>query len=96
VVKLLSDFEAMPLGQPKFNKLNDIFDFMSSTTQNELFKRAVDDILKLEADLPEAFRAQATEQLNAALRQLQKEKSDAGLKEQADYIDSKLPKPKGF
>ena len=94
--KLLSDFEAMPLGQPKFNKLNDIFDFMANTSSNELFKRAVDDILKLETDLPEAFRAQATEQLNAALRQVQKEKVDAGLKEQADYIDSKLPKPKGF
>jgi aminopeptidase N len=94
--KLLSDFEAMPLGQPKFSKLNDIFDFMSSTSSNELFKRAVDDILKLENDLPEAFRAQATEQLNNALRQLQKEKADAGLKEQADYIDSKLPKPKDF
>jgi hypothetical protein len=86
----------MPLGQPKFNKLNDIFDFMANTSSNELFKRAVDDILKLETDLPEAFRAQATEQLNAALRQVQKEKVDAGLKEQADYIDSKLPKPKGF
>jgi aminopeptidase N len=94
--KLLSDFEAMPLGQPKFSKLNDIFDFMSSTSSNELFKRAVDDILKLENDLPEAFRAQATEQLNNALRQLQKEKADAGLNEQANYIDSKLPKPKDF
>ena len=94
--KLLSDFEAMPLGQPKFTKLNDIFEFMDNTTSNELFKRAVDDILKLENDLPEAFRAQATEQLNAALRQLQKQKTDAGLKEQADYIDSKLPKPKDF
>jgi aminopeptidase N len=94
--KLLSEFEAMPLGQPKFNKLNDIFDFMSNTTSLDLFKRAVDDILKLENDLPEAFRAQATEQLNNALRQLQKEKTDAGLSEQANYIDSKLPKPKDF
>lgn len=94
--KLLSDFEAMPLGQPKFNKLNDLFDFMSGTSSNELFKRAVDDILKLENEIPEAYRAQAADQLNAALRQLQKEKAEAGLKEQADYIDSKLPKPKGF
>jgi hypothetical protein len=69
---------------------------MSNTTSLDLFKRAVDDILKLENDLPEAFRAQATEQLNNALRQLQKEKTDAGLSEQANYIDSKLPKPKDF
>ena len=39
---------------------------------------------------------QATEQLNNALRQLQKEKAANGMKEQADYIESKVPKPKGF
>lgn len=92
--QLLSEFEALPLGQPKFNKLNDVFDFMSNTSSNQLFKRGVDDILKLENDLPEAFRAQATEQLNNALRQLQKQKAEAGFKEQADYIESKLPKAK--
>jgi hypothetical protein len=68
---------------------------MESTSSNELFKRAVDDILQLEKDLPETFRGQATEQLNNALRQVQKEKAEAGLKEQADYIENKLPKPKG-
>jgi hypothetical protein len=36
------------------------------------------------------------EQLHNALRQVQSEKAAAGLKEQADYIDSKLPKPKDF
>jgi aminopeptidase N len=94
--KLLSDFEAMPLGQTKFNMLNDIFDFMENTSSNELFKRAVDNILKLEKDIPEGFREQITEQLNNALRQVQNEKAAAGLKEQADYIESKLPKPKDF
>ena len=94
--KLLSSFESTPLGQPKFNMLNDLFDFMAGTNSNELFKRAVDDILQLEKELPEAFRDQATEQLNNALRQLQKEKAAAGIKQQADYIESKLPKPKDF
>jgi aminopeptidase N len=94
--KLLTDFENTPMGQSKFTMLQDVFDFMENTTSTELFKRAVDDIFKLENDLPEAFRAQATEQLNNALRQLQKQKADAGLKEQADYLESKLPKPKDF
>jgi hypothetical protein len=69
---------------------------MENTSSNELFKRAVDNILKLEKDIPEGFREQITEQLNNALRQLQNEKAAAGLKEQADYIESKLPKPKDF
>jgi aminopeptidase N len=92
--KLLTDFESTPMGQQKFAMLNDVFEFMSSTSSNELFVRAVNDILQLEKDIPEAFRGQATDQLNNALREIQKDKAEAGLKEQADYIDSKLPKPK--
>ena len=94
--KLLSDFEATPMGQKKFTMINDVFELISTTTSNDLFKRAVDDVLQLQKDIPEAFRDQATEQLNNALREIQKEKAAAGLKEQADYIDTKLPKPKGF
>jgi aminopeptidase N len=94
--KLLTDFEATPMGQKKFNMINDVFEFMSNTTSNDLFKRAVDDVIQLEKDIPEAFREQATEQLNNALREIQKDKAANGLKEQADYIESKLPKPKGF
>ena len=94
--KLLTDFEATPMGQKKFNMINDVFEFMSNTTSNDLFKRAVDDVMQLQKDIPEAFREQATEQLNNALREIQKDKVTAGLKEQADYIESKLPKPKGF
>jgi aminopeptidase N len=92
--KLLTDFESTPMGQQKFAMLNDVFEFMSSTSSNELFIRAVNDILQLEKDIPEAFRGQATDQLNNALREIQKDKAEAGLKEQADYIDSKVPKPK--
>ncbi len=93
--KLLSDFEATPMGQSKVQMINDVLNFLESTTSTELFKRGVDDILNLEKDIPEAFREQATEQLNNALRQLQGEKANGGFKEQADYIESKLPKPKG-
>ena len=92
--KLLSDFESAPMGQKKFSMLNDVFELISSTSSNELFIRGVNDILQLEKDIPEAFREQATSQLNNALREIQKDKAEAGLKDQADYIDSKLPKAK--
>ena len=94
--KLLSDFEATPMGQKKFNMINDVFELLVNTTANDIFKRGVDDIMQLQKDIPEAFRDQATEQLNNALREIQKDKAAAGLKEQADYVESKLPKPKGF
>ena len=94
--KLLSDFEATPMGQKKFNMINDVFELLANTSSTDVFKRAVDDIMQLQKDIPEAFRDQATDQLNNALREIQKDKAAAGLKEQADYVESKLPKPKGF
>lgn len=93
--QLLSNFETTPIGQKKFNMLNDVFELIANTTSTDLFKRGVDDILQVEKDIPEAYREQATEQINAALRKLQQEKAAGGWKEQADYIESKLPKPKG-
>jgi aminopeptidase N len=97
-VKVLSDFEAMPLGQPKFQALNEVFELVSSTPDLDLFKRGVDDILGLVNALPEAYREQASKQVTSALRGIQKEKTAKGLTSHVDYIDSKLPKAdsKGF
>lgn len=94
--KVIADFEAMPMGQNKFMALEGVFEVLESTSSIDIFKRGVDAILQLQKDIPEAFREQATEQLNQALREIQKGKAAAGLKDQADYVDSKLPKPKGF
>jgi aminopeptidase N len=96
--QLLSNFEAMPMGQEKFRLIEDVFDFLNETNSLDLFKRGVDDILKLEKDIPEAFREQATNELNRGLREIQKEKISKGQKDFADYIDGKLPKEdkKGF
>jgi hypothetical protein len=64
----------------------------------DILKRGVDAIMKLEQEIPEAFREQVNPQLNAALREIQKHKAANGLKDQADYIESKVPKEdkKGF
>ena len=96
--QLLSNFEAMPMGQEKFRLIEDVFDFLNETNSLDLFKRGVDDILKLEKEIPEAFREQATTELNRGLREIQKERISKGQKDFADYIDSKLPKDdkKGF
>jgi aminopeptidase N len=91
-VKLLSDFETMPLGQPKFQALDGVFELVAATPDMELLKRGVDNILALGNAIPENFREQAMKQLTTALRNIQKEKRAAGLTAQADYIDSKLPK----
>ena len=96
--KLLADFEALPFGQSKFQALEGVFDLMESTNSLDLLKRGVDAIMKLEQDIPEAFRDQVNPQLNGALREMAKAKAANGLKDQSDYIESKLPKEekKGF
>ena len=94
--KTLTDFEAMPFGQEKFQALGDVFDLASSTTDLNIFKRSVDAIIGLGGAIPENFRDQVMTQLYAALRELRKEKADAGLTDQVNYIDSKLPKEKGL
>jgi aminopeptidase N len=94
--KLLADFEAMPLGQGKFQALGGVFELVASTSDLALFKRGVDDILALGAAIPENFREQAMGQIYTALREIQKEKATNGLTEQVNYLNSKLPKDKGL
>lgn len=94
--KLVADFNAMPLGQPKFAALQDLFDFMESTSNTEQFKKGVDAVLTLMTQIPDAYKEQVNPQLTTALKELQTQKTNSGLKEQADYIGSKLSKEKGF
>ena len=97
-IAILEKFEAMPVGQAKYQALESIFELIEKTRSMDIFKRGVDNIMALGAASPESFRDQVVTALNTALRELQKQKSSDGLKEQADYIDSKLPKDdkKGF
>lgn len=91
-LKMLTDYEALPLGQAKFQALSGVFQLVTGTPDLELFKRGIDDILAVGALLPEAARAQVMPQLYEGLRQVQKEKAANGLTEQVDYINTKLPK----
>ena len=86
----------MPLGQEKFQKLGGIFEFIAATNNFDHFKKAVDAVFTFQTQVPEAFREQIVTAFAAAFRELQKEKAANGLKDQADYIDTKLPKDKGF
>jgi len=93
---MIDEFEKMPLGQEKFQKLQGIFEFIEATNNFDHFKKAVDAVFNFQNQIPEAFKEQIVTAFTQAFRELQKEKESAGLKEQADYINSKLPKEKGF
>ena len=93
---ILSTFEEMPLNQAKFDMLPSLIDFLGKVKSTETFKRGVDDILAFETQFPESFREQASAYFNNMLRNVQKQKSAGGLKEQADYIESKLAPKKDY
>ncbi len=93
---MIEEFEKMPLGQEKFQKLGGLFEFIATTNNFDQFKKAVDAVFTFQEQIPEAFKEQIVTALAAGFREIQKEKAENGLKDQADYIDSKLPKDKGF
>ncbi len=94
--KLIQDFVDLPFGQEKFQALQGLFEFMAATSNTSQFKKGVDAIITLMGQIPEQFKEQINPALTEALRELQKEKRSGGLTEMADYIDTKLPKEKGF
>ncbi len=91
-LKVVTDFEAMPFGQQKFQALNEVFDVVAKTADLNTFRLGVNAILALGNAIPEQFREQAMKELTDGLRQIQKDKREAGLAAQADYLDTKLPK----
>lgn len=96
---ILESFEKMPLSQNKFNLLQSIASFLAKTSNMDIVKRGIDDIVTFRDAIPEAFQGQTNPFINGILlKGLATKKKDAGLKEQADYILSKLPEEdkKGF
>jgi len=95
---ILSQFEKMPLSQGKFNLLQSITSFLGKTKNMDIVKRGVDDIAEFRDAIPEAFKSQTDGPINGMLKELITKKNAAGLKDQADYIKSKLPEEekKGF
>ena len=89
---VITEFEKMPLGQEKFQKLESVFELLATTSNFDQFKKATDAILALQNQVPQEFKAQIETALTAAFREIQKEKAANGLKDQADYLESKLPK----
>jgi len=96
---IISNFSKLPLGQAKFILLQSIGDFLGKTKNMDIVKRGVDAIVSFRDAIPEAFKSQTDPFINGVLLTgLVAKKTEAGLKEQADYIRSKLPTDdkKGF
>ena len=96
---ILENFENMPLSQEKFQMVQSIGDFLGKSSNMEIVKRGIDDIVAFRDAIPEAFRDQTNPFINGmVLKGILNKKIKQGLKDQADYINSKLPvdDKKGF
>ena len=92
---ILTNFENMPLSQAKLDAMMPLVEFLVKVKSTANFKRGIDAISEFVPQLPENVRGQVEQYVNMIYANLKKAKLNAGLKEQADYIDTKLNK-KGF
>ncbi|HLX92347.1 MAG TPA: HEAT repeat domain-containing protein, partial [Puia sp.] len=92
------DFSKMPLNQTKFNFLQSFSNLLAKVNNSDKVKRGVDEIVKFRDEIPSQARTNTDPYINNnILKNLANKKDQAGLKDQADYIRSKMTdEKKGF
>ncbi|MES1224046.1 MAG: M1 family aminopeptidase, partial [Bacteroidota bacterium] len=95
---ILSDFEKMPFSQEKIDAVQSLAVFVAKAKNTEIVKRGVDAIAAFRDASPESFKEDANKLVNEYIfKAIAKRKNSEGLKEQADYILSKISDTKkGF
>ena len=94
---VVKNFKGLPLGQEKFEMLKPFSDFLGKVKDPQKVKEGVDLIVEFRESVPQAFRQQTDPFINnMVLKDLATKKSASGMKEQADYINSKIESKKGF
>ena len=97
---ILSDFEKMPFSQAKVDAVQSLAVFVAKAKNTDIVKRGVDAIAAFREASPESFKDDANKLVNEYIfKAIAKRKAAEGLKEQADYILSKIPaadSKKGF
>jgi len=90
---MISDnFDKMQVGQEKFMFIKPYAELIAKIKSMDQVKRGVDLIVKFREAIPQAYHSQTDPFINAALSGIANRKEAAGLKDQADYIKSKVPK----
>ncbi|MEJ0102201.1 MAG: M1 family metallopeptidase [Bacteroidota bacterium] len=96
---ILNDFEKMPFSQEKIDAVQSLAVFVAKAKNTDIVKRGVDAIAAFREASPASFKEDADKLVNEYIfKTIAKRKNAEGLKEQADYILSKIPadSKKGF
>ena len=93
---LATKFDNLPVNNSKFDLVRGFANFLARVKNTENVKKGIDMIVKFREAIPQQFRVNTDPFINDALKGVADKKQAAGLKEQGDYIRSKLPadKPK--
>ena len=91
------NFEKMQVGQAKFNFSMSYAAMLSKVSNMDKLKRGVELLIQFKEAIPSAFRGQTDPVFDNMLQGLAKKKEEAGMKDQAEYITSRLAsEKKGF
>jgi aminopeptidase N len=96
---ILGDFEKMPFSQAKIDAVQSLAIFVANAKNTATVKRGVDAIAAFRDASPASFKDDANKLVNEYIfKAIAKRKNTEGLKDQADYILSKMPADakKGF
>jgi len=92
---LAQRFEVIPFGNEKFAILQPFADYLKRTVNNDNFKKGIDMIVTFRDTVPEQYRQMLTPYFNGMiLNGIAVAKQSNGMKDQAEYVKSKLPRPK--
>jgi len=87
---IMNNYAHMPVGQEKFQFSMPFAAMLAKVKNTEKVKHGVDLLVSFKEAIPEAYRGQTDPMFNNALKGIAKKKEAEGLKDQADYINSKL------
>lgn len=96
---ILDNFEKMPFSQAKIDAVQSLAVYVANAKNTAIVKRGVDAMVAFREASPQSFQKDANQLINDLIfKAIAKRKNSEGLKEQADYILSKIPAEgkKGF
>lgn len=84
------NFNALPVGQEKFELLPDFTVFLSKISDSTQFKKGIDYIIQFKNDIPQAYHEQTDPFIKLFLNELKSKKQAMGQINLANYIADKL------
>jgi aminopeptidase N len=89
---IIDGYDKMPMSQEKFDEFPEFAAMLLKVQDTEQFRKGVDALVRFREGIPAGQKLELSKLLNDNfLKPIGQRKQAAGMKEQADYILSKVP-----